>query len=71
MTQMRQSLYRLLVPRVNFFTLRFLEPRAYSRAFLGACFLREVRLAVLRSSRLSVFVFAISPQKRALKAREL
>ena len=51
--------YRFAVPRANFLTLRFCEPRAYSRAFLGACFLRDVRFAFFRSSLLNAFVFAI------------
>ena len=51
--------YLLACPRAIFFTLRFFEPRGYSRGFLGACFLRAVRLAFLRSSLLSTFVSAI------------
>ena len=52
-------IYRFAVPRTIFFTLRFAEPRAYSRGFLGACFLRAVRLACLRASFSSFLVFAI------------
>ncbi len=54
-----QMLYRLAVPRAIFFTLGFLEPRAYSRGFLGACFLRDVRFDFLRSSLLNALVFAM------------
>ena len=55
--------YRLDVPRTSFFTLRFFDPRAYSRGFNGfsvLLFLRAVRFAFLRSSLLSVAVFAMS-----------
>ena len=55
--------YRFAVPRTSFFTLRFAEPRAYSRGLSGLSvlrFLRTVRLAFLRSSLLSALVFAMS-----------
>lgn len=51
--------YRFAVPRAIFFTLRFNEPRGAVRLALGAAFLRAARLAFLRSSLLSDFVFAI------------
>jgi len=53
---------RLAWPRAIFFTLRFREPRAYSRGrrgFSALRFLRDWRLAFFRSSGLSFFVFAI------------
>ena len=50
------------MPRAIFFILRFAEPRGTVRFALGAAFLRAVRFAVLRSSLLSVFVFAIDFQ---------
>jgi hypothetical protein len=53
------SNYRFAWPRTIFFTLRFLDPRGCSRGFLGACFLRDARLAVFRSSLLNALVFAI------------
>jgi hypothetical protein len=55
--------YRLAAPRTIFFTLRFFEPRAYSRGFSGFSaftFLRAARRAFLRSSLVSFFVFAMS-----------
>src|SRR5882724_4392500 len=55
--------YLLAVPRTSFFTLLFLEPRAYSRGLSGfsvARFLRAVRLAFLRSSLLNFLVFAMT-----------
>ena len=55
--------YRFAAPRTIFFTLRFFEPRAYSRGFSGFSaftFLRAVRFDFLRSSLLSFFVFAMS-----------
>ena len=55
--------YRFAVPRAIFFTLRLAEPRAYSRGFSGFSvlrFLRDARLFFLRSSLLSVLVFAMS-----------
>src|SRR5690349_14005568 len=57
--------YRFAWPRASFFTLRFCEPRGYSRAFNGFSvlrFLREARLDFFRSSLLSVFVFAMSAE---------
>jgi len=57
------SPYRFAAPRTIFFTFRFFEPRAYSRGFKGFSaftFLRAARLAFLRSSLLSFFVFAMS-----------
>ena len=57
-----QCLYRFAAPRTIFFTLRFFEPRAYSRGFSGFSvftFLRAVRFDFLRSSLLSFFVFAM------------
>jgi hypothetical protein len=56
--------YRFEVPRTSFFTLRFAEPRAYSRGLSGvsvAFFLRAVRFAFLRSSLVSFLVFAMNP----------
>src|SRR6266705_1012713 len=55
--------YRFAVPRASFFTLRFAEPRAYSRGFNGFSaffFFRTARFAFLRSSLLSLLVFAMS-----------
>jgi hypothetical protein len=55
--------YRFAVPRANFFTLLFLDPRAYSRGFNGFSalrFLRAVRFSFLRSSLLKAAVFAMS-----------
>src|SRR5262249_40003205 len=61
--QMQSALYyRFAWPRAIFFTLRFFEPRAYSRGFFGLSnliFLRAARFAFLRSSLLSVDVFAM------------
>jgi hypothetical protein len=57
------AFYRFAAPRTIFFTLRFFEPRAYSRGFSGFSaftFLRAVRFTFLRSSLLSFFVFAMS-----------
>lgn len=57
------AFYRFAAPRTIFFTLRFFEPRAYSRGFSGFSaftFLRAVRFDFLRSSLLSFFVFAMS-----------
>ena len=54
--------YRFACPRTSFLTLRFCEPRAYSRGFSGFSvlrFLRDVRRDFLRSSLLNDFVFAI------------
>ena len=59
----KRCCYRFAVPRASFFTFRFAEPRAYSRGFNGLSvffFLRTARLAFLRSSLLSVLVFAMS-----------
>ena len=55
--------YRFDWPRTIFFTLRFFEPRAYSRGFSGfsaLLFLRDARLDFLRSSLFRVFVFAMN-----------
>ena len=55
--------YRFAAPRTIFFTLRFFEPRAYSRGFSGfsvLTFLRDVRFAFLRSSLLRLFVFGMN-----------
>ena len=60
----KKSSYRLAAPRTNFFTLRFAEPRAYSRFFSGLSvllFFRAVRFVFLRSSLLKLLVFAINP----------
>jgi hypothetical protein len=57
------AVYLFAAPRTIFFTLRFFDPRAYSRGFNGfsvLTFLRDVRFAFLRSSLLSFFVFAMS-----------
>ena len=54
--------YRFAVPRTIFFTLRLAEPRGTVRLAFGAAFLRAVRFALLRSSLLSDFVFAMSFQ---------
>ena len=51
--------YRFAVPRTIFFTLRLAEPRGTVRLAFGAAFLRAVRFALLRSSLLSDFVFAM------------
>jgi hypothetical protein len=56
-------LYRFAAPRTIFFTLRFFDPRAYSRGFSGFSaftFLRDVRFAFFRSSLVSFFVFAMN-----------
>ena len=56
--------YRFAVPRASFFTLRFADPRAYSRGLSGvsvAFFLREARFDFLRSALLSFLVFAMKP----------
>lgn len=55
--------YLFACPRTSFLTLRFCDPRAYSRGFNGCSvlrFLRAVRFAFLRSSLLRVAVFAIN-----------
>ena len=55
--------YRFAAPRTIFFTLRFFDPRAYSRGFSGFSaftFLRAVRFTFLRSSLVSFFVFAMN-----------
>ena len=55
--------YRFAWPRASFFTLRFCDPRAYSRGLSGFSaffFFRAARLDFLRSSLLSFFVFAMS-----------
>jgi hypothetical protein len=55
--------YLLAAPRANFFTLRFCDPRAYSRGLSGCSvlrFLRAVRLSFLRSSLLNAAVFAMN-----------
>ena len=57
------AFYRFAAPRTIFFTLRFFEPRAYSRGFSGFSaftFLRAVRFDFLRSSLLSLLVFAMN-----------
>jgi hypothetical protein len=62
--------YRFAAPRTIFFTLRFLEPRAYSRGFSGFSaftFFRDVRFAFLRSSLVSFFVFAMNAVYFSLK----
>jgi hypothetical protein len=51
--------YLFAVPRAIFLTFCFCDPRAYSRGFLGASFLRDARFAFLRSSLLNALVFAI------------
>jgi hypothetical protein len=59
----RPTPYLLDAPRTIFFTFRFCDPRAYSRGFNGWSvlrFFRAVRFAFLRSSLLSVAVFAMS-----------
>ena len=59
----RARRYRFAAPRAIFFTLRFAEPRAYSRGFSGLStfrFLRDARLVFLRSSFVSLLVFAMS-----------
>ena len=56
--------YRFAWPRANFLTLGFFDPRGYSRGFSGFSalrFLRAVRLAFLRSSLVSLLVFAMNP----------
>src|ERR1700733_3709654 len=55
--------YLFAAPRTIFLTFRFFAARASSRGFSGLSvftFLRDVRFAFLRSSLLSVFVFAMS-----------
>ena len=57
------AVYLFAAPRTIFFTLRFFDPRAYSRGFSGfsvLTFLRDVRFAFLRSSLLSFCVFAMN-----------
>ena len=59
----RPATYRLEVPRTIFLTLRFADPRAYSRAFSGFSVFRVFRAprrAFFRSSLLKVFVLAIN-----------
>ena len=59
-----QLAYRFACPRTIFFTFGFFDPRAYSRGFSGFSvlrFLRDARLAFLRSSLLSVLVLAMNP----------
>jgi hypothetical protein len=54
--------YRFACPRAIFFTLRFCDPRAYSRGFSGCLSLRSfraARFAFLRCSLLRVAVFAM------------
>ena len=51
--------YLFAVPRAIFLTLRFKDPRGAVRLAFGVAFLRAVRLAFLRSSLLSDFVFAM------------
>ena len=56
--------YRFAWPRAIFLTLGFFDPRGYSRGLSGFSalrFLREARLAFLRSSRLSLDVLAMIP----------
>lgn len=63
MPSVRAKAYRLACPRASFLTLRFCDPRAYSRGFSGFSalrFLRAVRFAFFRSSLLSVDVFAMN-----------
>jgi hypothetical protein len=69
-------LYRFEVPRASFLTLRFAEPRAYSRFFNGESvffFFRAVRFDAFRSSLLKLDVLAIRPfdlmNHRVLQAR--
>jgi hypothetical protein len=60
--------YRFAVPRTIFFTLRFAEPRAYSRGLSGLSvffFLRTARFAFLRSTLVSFFVFAMNAVYRS------
>src|SRR5207244_7298241 len=62
--------YLFAVPRASFCTLRFFEPRAYSRlasGFSALRFLRAARLDFLRSSLLSAAVLAISPRVLKIK----
>src|SRR5207249_9877479 len=57
------ALYRLACPRAIFFTLRFCDPRAYSRGLSGFSafrFLRDARFVFLRSSLLRVLVLAMN-----------
>ena len=59
--------YLFACPLTSLFTLRFCEPRAYSRGFSGFSvlrFLRAARLDFLRSSLLSAVVFAMSALSR-------
>ena len=55
--------YLLDAPRASFFTLRFCDPRAYSRGLSGFSafrFLRDARFVFLRSSLLRVLVLAMN-----------
>src|SRR5256885_12913865 len=66
--------YLFAVPRASFFTLRFFEPRAYSRlasGFSALRFLRAARLDFLRSSLLRAAVLAISPRVLRLNLFQL
>ncbi|GEM_PF-4340640 len=56
--------YRFDVPRASFFTLRFADPRAYSRGLSGFSvffFFRAALFDALRSSLLKLDVLAIHP----------
>jgi hypothetical protein len=62
--------YLFAVPRTSFLTLRFFEPRAYSRLASGFSvlrFLRAARFDFLRSSLLRVAVLAIRPRVLKIK----
>src|SRR5262249_41450845 len=57
------DVYRFACPRAIFLTLRFCDPRAYSRGFKGCSvlrFFRAARFAFLRSSLLSADVLAMN-----------
>jgi hypothetical protein len=59
--------YLFACPLTSFFTLRFCEPRAYSRGLSGFSvlrFLRAARWDFLRSPLLSAVVFAMSALSR-------
>jgi hypothetical protein len=61
-TQSARS-YLFACPRANFLTLRFCDPRAYSRGLSGCSvlrFLRAARFTFLRSSLLSADVLAMN-----------
>jgi hypothetical protein len=65
------DLYLFAVPRASFFTLRFCDPRAYSRGLSGCSvlrFLRAVRFSFLRSSLLSAVVFAMITNYSSFKS---